>query len=208
MTKLIGLIIGHTINVIGIIVALPFVIIGGIFSGFSRARNAERNQQNGADIRALCAELGVPADAYNRVVIGQMHRAKDMALKIGQPGELHHASPWNTRLALAISAIYKQEAAGSDGQGLVTDEYIKEIILAAANGNESAVEYPNLTCSRVDKFADKYTHGAEWYSDYRGMRFWMNIDNSEYVIHVRTIEPGRKSNSGVSISAKVVGEAA
>jgi hypothetical protein len=102
ITKVIGLILN--------IILLPFFIIGGMFSGVSRASNSDRNMQNGADIRALCGELGVPSADYNRIIINQMDRAKELALKIGQPGEAHHASPWNTRLALAISALYKEKS--------------------------------------------------------------------------------------------------
>jgi hypothetical protein len=134
MAKLIGFIIGNIINVVGIIIMLPFVIIGGIFSGISRASNAERNQQNGADIRALCTELGVPSDAYNQIVVNQMETAKDLALKIGEPGQPHHSSPWNTRLAVAISSLYQEQAAGSVG---VPD------LLAALKNYISAYEEDN-----------------------------------------------------------------
>ena len=69
----------------------------------------ERNKNNGADIRALCSELGMSSDSYNKIAINKMHRAKKIALEIGMPGNVHHASPWNTRLALAIFAIHKEE---------------------------------------------------------------------------------------------------
>lgn len=106
MTKIIGYLIAQIINVVGLIIFLPFAIIGGIFSGLSRASNLERNKQNGADIRALCAELGVPSDSYNRIVINQMDMAKGIALEIGQPGQPNHSTPWNTRLALAIAHLH------------------------------------------------------------------------------------------------------
>lgn len=107
--KLIGKFIATIINVVGVILVAPFAIIGGILGGFSRHKNMERNQQNGADIRALCTELGVPSDAYNRIVVSQMDEAKDVAMHIGQPGQRHQSTPWNTRLALAITAIYEDE---------------------------------------------------------------------------------------------------
>ena len=109
VAKILGFIIGHTINIVGIIILLPFTLVFGIFSGLSRAANAERNQRNGSDIRALCSEFGVPDIAYNRIVFGQIDKAKVIAIKIGEPGEEHHNSPWNTRLALAIVAIYNNE---------------------------------------------------------------------------------------------------
>jgi hypothetical protein len=132
MAKLIGFIIGNIINVIGIIVMLPFAIIGGIFSGITRASNAERNQQNGADIRALCTELGVPSEAYNRIVINQMDTAKNIALKIGEPGQAHQSSPWNTRLAIAIASLY-QEQSGDSAQ-------VNDLLVALKNYISSYTE--------------------------------------------------------------------
>lgn len=113
MARLIGFMIGNIINFIGIIVMLPFAIIGGIFSGITRSSNTEKNQQNGANIRALCTELGVPTEAYNRIVISQMDTAKNIALKIGEPGQAHQFSPWNSRLAIAIASLYQEQSADS-----------------------------------------------------------------------------------------------
>ncbi|MEC8011852.1 MAG: hypothetical protein VX185_13930 [Pseudomonadota bacterium] len=108
MVKLIAFIIGGVINILGVIIILPFSIVGGIFTGLARIGSAERNQQNGADIRALCIELGVPSKAYNQIVINQMDLAKNIANQIGEPGQAHHSSPWNTRLAVAINLLYKE----------------------------------------------------------------------------------------------------
>jgi len=104
MAKLIGTIIGVMINVV---IILPFIILRGIFSGISRASNIEKNAENGREIEALCMEMGVPSVAYNRIVFNRMDEAKNIALQIGQLGHAHHDSPWNTRLAIAISTIYK-----------------------------------------------------------------------------------------------------
>ena len=114
MAKLIGFIIGNIINLISIVVMFPLAIIWGLFSGISRASNVERNQQNGADIRALCTELGVPSKEYNQIVINQMDVAKNIALKIGEPGQAHQSSPWNTRLAIAIASLYQEQSGYSE----------------------------------------------------------------------------------------------
>lgn len=109
MATLIGKLLGTIINVIGVVLMTPFAIIGGIFQGIARGKSSERNRHNGADIRALCTELGVPSNAYSRIVLNQMDTAKAFAMKIGEPGQRHYSSPWNTRLALAIAAIYEDE---------------------------------------------------------------------------------------------------
>ena len=85
-------------------------LISGIFSGLLCARNSEHNKQNTTEILDLCGELGVPEKAFYQIVVNQMDRAKDIALKLSQPGEPHHASPLNTRLAIAIARIYHSNA--------------------------------------------------------------------------------------------------
>lgn len=114
MVKIIGGILGIIVSII----LLPFHLIGGIFSGLSRARNSEQNSKNGADIRALCVELGVPSESYNRIIINHMDRAKELAVKYGQPGKEHHDTPWNTRLAHAIYSIYVEELLASQRERL------------------------------------------------------------------------------------------
>lgn len=102
MTKIIGFIIGHAIN----IAMIPFIIVFSVFRGFFRIRS-KNNASNGADIRALCTEMGVPSYDYNQIVVNEMNEAKEIAEIIGAPGEPHYNTPWNTRLAVAISMIYQ-----------------------------------------------------------------------------------------------------
>lgn len=122
---MVRLMISRIIQIIGVIILLPFAIIKGIFSGLSRARSKDINQQNGADIRALCSELGVPSNSYNRIVVNQMERAKDLALRIGRPGAPHHASPWNTRLAIAIATIHREQ---SEAAGVNADDVFQALL--------------------------------------------------------------------------------
>lgn len=69
----------------------------------------ERNRANGHEIRVLCSDMGVPGNAYNRIVINRMEQAKKIAVSIGEPGEPYYNSPWNLRLAVAIAGIYSSE---------------------------------------------------------------------------------------------------
>jgi hypothetical protein len=84
------------------------IVVFIIWKVLANNANRERNQQNGADIRALCTELGVPSESYNDIVIKEMGAVKHFATLLGQSGSPHVNTPWNVRMALAIADIHHQ----------------------------------------------------------------------------------------------------
>lgn len=88
------------------------------------------------------------------------------------------------------------------------DVHVRQLILRSAN-NKELIEQPNLKYSTISDFADKnYDGGIEWFPDYEGMRFWMKINNIQYYVNVRTLDPAEEDDSGVSVLAQIDGPAA
>lgn len=87
------------------------------------------------------------------------------------------------------------------------DAELKELMVEIANSGSSNCKLPNLHYGKIGDFADKYSNGTEWFPDYRGMRFWIDIDESEYAVYVDNLYPSRKDAGSVAISVKLEGAA-
>ncbi len=70
--------------------------------------------------------------------------------------------------------------------------------LAHDNGN---VELSSLRYEEISEFASVHKLGAEWYENYAGMRFFVAINSSEYVVHVKNLEPEKQDDGAVSMQA-------
>ena len=85
-----------------------------------------------------------------------------------------------------------------------TERFWALIKRAAQTGEQ--IELRNLKYEAFANFAERDDHYVdEYFSDYRGMRFWRDFDDAQYYVEVRTIEPAQMGESGVLISSHIVG---
>lgn len=59
----------------------------------------------------------------------------------------------------------------------------------------------------IGRFVEKYSNGTEWFSNYEGLRFWVDVGDSEYAGYIENLEPRRKGAGPVAISAGSAGPA-
>lgn len=59
-----------------------------------------------ADTKALAVELGVPSDSFQSLFVNNIDELKELAYEIDKPGELHHNTSFETRMAVAVSVFY------------------------------------------------------------------------------------------------------
>lgn len=91
--------------------------------------------------------------------------------------------------------------------GFGSEEIIKGLIIQSAKANTVACKCSNLHYVKISDLAEKFSNGTEWFANYEGMRFWINIGELEYAVYVKTLNPCEADTSGVSISAKIAGPA-
>jgi hypothetical protein len=84
-----------------------------------------------------------------------------------------------------------------------TDNGIKKLIETCSRSGSLETSLPWLRYARISNFAINHECSAEWFPDYDGMRFWVEINNLEYFVRVRTIDSQKGDKSGVSISVKL-----
>lgn len=89
----------------------------------------------------------------------------------------------------------------------LTDEEIKELILRCAEKRNAEFNFPNLRYKRISDFASAHHGDCEWFPNYAGMRFWVDINSGSYAVHVETIDSDSEDKSGVVVSARADGAA-
>jgi plasmid maintenance system antidote protein VapI len=129
-------------------------IIRGVFNIVS-GKN-KRNRENAIIIRKLCKDLGVPDKSYNQIVREELDLAKKMAVEMNTPGEITYQSPANTRLALAIYAIYKQN---SEIEKIIkpTVDYYNDILDFDKDDYEESLYEPSIVDEDSVKALNKGT---------------------------------------------------
>ena len=97
-------------SVVGLLTLVPVIIVNAIYAYIHKPNFIERNASRGEAIRNICLEMGVSSVDYNRIVINRnrMDFAKQIALKMGEPGGKYPDESWNTRLAYAIIEIHNE----------------------------------------------------------------------------------------------------
>lgn len=59
-----------------------------------------------ADTKALAVELGVPIESFQTLFVNNIDELKELAYEIDKPGEPHHNTSFETRMAVAVSVFY------------------------------------------------------------------------------------------------------
>lgn len=88
-----------------------------------------------------------------------------------------------------------------------SDDDIKSLIVRIAASGKSKCKILKLRYGSIDGFVDKYSNGTEYFANYKGLRFWVDIGDSEYAVYVENLEPSRKDAGPVAISASLAGPA-
>jgi hypothetical protein len=88
-----------------------------------------------------------------------------------------------------------------------TDADIRTLIEKIASSGRTDCKLPNLQYGRIGDFVDEYSNGTEYFPNYSGMRFWIDIGESEYAVYIENSDPTKEDAGSVSISAKLVGAA-
>ena len=90
-------------------------------------------------------------------------------------------------------------------EALSANEAISALILRSAKQGGVEISVPKLRYESIFDFADSHEGkgSIEWFPNYSGMRFWIQIGDLAYFVEVETIDPAKKDDSGVVISATV-----
>ena len=88
------------------------------------------------------------------------------------------------------------------------EEIIKVLIVQSARDDVGACKCSNLHYGKISELAEKQANGIEWFANYRGMRFWINIGELQYAVYVTPLNPSEEDASGITIEARVSGPAA
>lgn len=67
---------------------------------------ADDDSKGFSDTKALAIELGVPSDSFDNIFINNIEVLKEFAYKIDKPGEPHHNTSFETRMAVSVSVFY------------------------------------------------------------------------------------------------------
>ncbi|MGE8408892.1 MAG: hypothetical protein ACN6QH_17865 [Pseudomonas sp.] len=59
------------------------------------------------DTMALAIELGVPSRLFEQIFVNNIDNIREFAFQIDQPGEPHHGSSFETRMAVATNTLYR-----------------------------------------------------------------------------------------------------
>ena len=168
-------------------------VVKSIYIGWSRAQLLK-------DI-AYASYLGVPTNTARRI------REDHIFIKVIH-GRLASHDP-NFRMldvyeqyGHAILVCYFFEHVTGESTNPYLD--ILALIFVCAQQNEREISLPNLRYDRVWNCAEASEYDREWYPDYVGMWFWINIGGVKYYVDVVTIDPDKEGGSGVIISAKIV----
>ena len=68
---------------------------------------ADDDSKSFSDTKALAIELGVPSSSFDNIFINNIEVLKEFAYEIDKPGEPHHNASFETRMAVAVSILYK-----------------------------------------------------------------------------------------------------
>lgn len=82
-----------------------------------------------------------------------------------------------------------------------SDSEIKDLIVNLSGANGSTLDFPKFRYGDMCNFVSKYSNGTEYYENYGGVNFWVDIGDYEYWVYVKNLNPGKEDNGGVSISA-------
>lgn len=88
-----------------------------------------------------------------------------------------------------------------------THSEIKGLIIQMIRSGRSSCSFPRFRYGDISDFADKYSNGTEWFENYKGMNFWVDIEDSEFEIYVNNLSPSKKDDGGVSITVRLAGPA-
>lgn len=83
-----------------------------------------------------------------------------------------------------------------------TDEAIEALIVRCAQRRNTEFRHPNLPYERISDFASAHNGDCEWFPDYAGMRFWVDINGGTYAVYAETIDPRKEGKSGVVVSVR------
>lgn len=112
---------------------------------------------------------------------------------------------WLGRRGTAPGIPLSKTVDSGDGSGVKTvtavDEVALLLLISQLSTEQETIELTSLSYARVSLFTDKYNFTAEWYSDYAGMRFFLNSGGLDFHVDLRTLDPSKGDESGVRLKA-------
>lgn len=110
--------------------------------------------------------------------------------------------------AFLFSPVASKNSAGSfDNASPGSDSEIMDLIVKQSEANCSDTNFPKFRYGDILYFATKHSNGTEWFENFRGMHFWVDIGEYEYYVYVSNLSPAKESDGGISMSVKLEGPA-
>ncbi|CAD2259585.1 hypothetical protein PSEUDT2_03924 [Stutzerimonas stutzeri] len=195
MAKIIGFIIGHTINIIVFLMAVPFVLVGGVASGVLRILKGQKHKTQ-KTVRELCNDLAVPDESYDYIVFNRFEEVKSKAVSLDR----NDSSTFNERASAVIKKIYEEEIGTVSNKIFQSDDELVSQIITCSITPSKLFTFPCLKLRQFERLLEEYGRGGECFSGYRGSRNCIEIGREKFLINIRTLDPDKKLDSGVTIS--------
>lgn len=196
-------------EIIGIVVVvwIGFVILKGIAGGATK----------GTLLRAshIATQQGVPSE-FARAAINNSERLISARKALAKENKEFASMDAYQQYAAAIIVSYKLFSA-QDGQVRQANKVesikprndieIANLIVRAAGLHPTKLECPKLSYGALGDFLDRSEVTTEYFPNYSGARFWINIGELEYAVGVTVLDPSAQDASGILLSAETSGHA-